>query len=453
MSKILFKLSGSIAAYKACAVISELSKRGHEVQVVATPDTFAFVGESTLEGLTGKPVLSEIHHSGEMMAHIHLNTWADICVLCAATANTIAKLSYGMADNLVSALALAKEIHKPYLIFPAMNPKMFAAPTTVENFKRLENFGFQIYNGNVGPVACGDYGQGRLMEPEEILAVIERTLSQPSNTELSGSSNNNNSSSSSNRGIPQSASSAAVPTVKETIRVLVTAGGTTEKLDAVRAFTNTSTGKTGARIAKELAQKFDVTVLGSSSAKNELAKLGALNFVTFKEFESFLDIQELLKTTLESKHFDIVIHAAAVSDFTPVEIAQSGQSFPLPLQEKLKTSDHIQVSFKRNPKLIDQIKSWSKKKDIQVFGFKLLQDKNSQVVEENLNKILKSSDYVVLNFVDEIKGANHQYKIYKDLKTVAASGVNNDQLAADIMLLIQKLIKTDKTSLPYEANI
>ncbi|MCO5112921.1 MAG: bifunctional phosphopantothenoylcysteine decarboxylase/phosphopantothenate--cysteine ligase CoaBC [Bdellovibrionaceae bacterium] len=409
MSKVLFKISGSIAAYKACSVISALVQQGHEVQVVATKDVFHFVGESTFEGLTGRSVLSDIHHQGDVMAHIHLNTWADISILCPASANTMAKIANGLADNLVTTLALARVPETPYLLFPAMNPKMWSAPATQDNVKRLQNYGFQIHNGEAGRMACGDVGEGRLLEPDQILQLLKPWLQEDRKT-------------------------------TKRSRVLVTAGGTSEKIDAVRVFTNTSSGRTGAQIAKKLSDAFDVTFVGSASAIKALEALRPAcgPAIAVLQYESFADLQLCLKTELGTHSYEAVVHAAAVSDFKPVAITQEGERYPLPLAEKLKTSPSLEVVFEQNPKLIQNLKDWSLNPRVTVFGFKLLQDKTPEHVAENVEKILKSSDYVVLNFIDEVSENQHQYSLYKSMqKGLVAHGSTNIELADHILDLLR----------------
>lgn len=419
MSNILFKMSGSIAAYKSCAVVSSLVKSGHQVQIVITKDVLNFVGLSTLEGLSGREVLSETHHPGDMMAHIHLNTWADLTLLCPASANTLAKIATGIADNLVTTLALAKDPSKPYLIFPAMNPKMWSASVTQANVKKLKSFGYEIHTGDQGPVACGDYGVGRMMEPEDILRHIDQKL-------LNTKSQQNH------------------PLRK----VLVTAGGTSESIDAVRVFSNTSTGKTGAALACAFASDYDVTLLASSAAKDQLIKLsdgGAvsknINIVLFDSFES---LKDQLQAYLQKEDYWAVIHAAAVSDYKPESIIQDSKTYALPLSTKLSTSDSMQIQFSKNPKLIDSIKAWSKNKSVLLVGFKLLEDKSEATVTKNLNKIFKSSDYVVLNFVSEIQDAKHRYLIYKSVNEVVDAGETKEQLAEGLYKLVTHASHNDE---------
>lgn len=175
-SKILFQLSGSIAAYKACFVISRLVQDGHEVQTVATSAALEFVGPATLEGLTGKPVFTDVHEAGRMMDHIHLAKWADFAIVCPASANTINRLAAGLADDPIGALFLAYDLKKPYVIAPAMNRQMFAHPATQAALAKLESFGARILPTAEGHQACGDEGTGRLLEPEQILEAIRKGL-------------------------------------------------------------------------------------------------------------------------------------------------------------------------------------------------------------------------------------------------------------------------------------
>lgn len=419
MSKVLFKLSGSIAAYKACSVISALVQSGHEVQTVVTPDALQFVGPSTLEGLTGRAVLSDIHQSGDMMEHIHLNTWADITILCPASANTLAKMAHGISDNLPTTLALARQSEKPYLVFPAMNTKMWQAEPTQKNIQILKSYGFQIYPGEAGSLACGEFGAGRLMEPEHILEKITDALRQNK-----------------------------APTVVKT--VLITAGGTSEKLDAVRVFSNTSTGRTGAIVAKHLSRhKHDVTFVGSPSAIQQLEKLNVTG-VKVIPYESFVDLQKCLQQELQAQNYDVVVQAAAVSDFTPVALAQEGQTHSLPLKEKLNTSSQMNVIFEKNPKLIASLKLWSKNPSVKVIGFKLLQNKNPEYVRENLNKVLLNSDYTVLNFTDEVSTYKHKYSIYKTLKEIVFSGSTHWDLAEHVLEIVKDQKSTVKINQPDE---
>jgi phosphopantothenoylcysteine synthetase/decarboxylase len=167
--RILFQLSGSIACYKACQVISRLVQEGFEVQTIRTANTSNFIGDATLEGLSGRPVCHDVYEKGRMLGHIELAKWADMAILCPATAHTINRLAAGMGDDAVGATFLAFNLkNKPYLIAPAMNHEMFRHPSTVESLNKLQSWGAQVLPTDHGYQACGDIAQGRLLDPDAI---------------------------------------------------------------------------------------------------------------------------------------------------------------------------------------------------------------------------------------------------------------------------------------------
>jgi len=176
---VLFLLSGSIACYKACAVISRLAQAGITVQTVATPAALRFVGASTLEGLSGRPVFTDLFETGRALDHIELARAADLALLCPATANTINRLAAGLSDDPIGALFLAWEMkEKPWWIAPAMNGRMWEHPATTVSLARLREWGVRMLDPVDGAHACGESGPGRLMEPEQITAEVLTRLSK-----------------------------------------------------------------------------------------------------------------------------------------------------------------------------------------------------------------------------------------------------------------------------------
>jgi phosphopantothenoylcysteine decarboxylase/phosphopantothenate--cysteine ligase len=174
---VLFLLSGSIACYKACAVISRLTQAGVTVQTVATPSALRFVGAATLEGLSGRPVFTDIFETGRALDHIELARAADLAIVCPATANTINRLSAGLADDPIGTLFLAWEMkQKPWLLAPAMNGRMWEHPATHGSLEKLKTWGVRILDPVEGAHACGENGPGRLLEPEQIVAEVLATL-------------------------------------------------------------------------------------------------------------------------------------------------------------------------------------------------------------------------------------------------------------------------------------
>ncbi len=167
--KVLFLLTGSIACFKACELISRLVKRGVAVETVASAGALRFVGAATLEGLTGRRPFTDLYEAGRTMDHIRLARWADVAVLCPATANSLNRLAGGLADDAIGALFLAWETgRKPWLVAPAMNATMWDHPATRASCERLADLGARLLPVGDGRLACGEQGEGRLLEVDEL---------------------------------------------------------------------------------------------------------------------------------------------------------------------------------------------------------------------------------------------------------------------------------------------
>ena len=174
---VLFLLTGSIACAKACTAISRLAQAGVAVQTVATPAALKFVGAATLEGLSRRPVFTDVFEPGRALDHIELARAADLAVVCPATANTINRLAAGLADDPVGTLFLAWELKsKPWWLVPAMNAAMWEHPATTASLATLRAWGVTVLDPADGPHACGEAGPGRLLEPEVIAARILAAL-------------------------------------------------------------------------------------------------------------------------------------------------------------------------------------------------------------------------------------------------------------------------------------
>lgn len=345
-SKIIFFMSGSIAAFKACQVISRLVQDGHEVQVVATPSTFNFVGRATLEGLTGKKVLQDLWESGHAMDHIHLTRGADFGILCPATANTLARLAHGFADDLVSAMALAWPAGKPFYIVPAMNHQMLEAAVTQENLQTLAARGFHIAATQSGALACGEEGSGRMLEVD---AILEWLKPKPRLGKL-----------------------------------LITAGATREPIDGIRYISNVSTGQTASTLSNHLHKLgWAVTFLhGQGSAQPQHAQM--------RSFTDFKDLDAQLRAELGAEDYHGVIHCAAVSDYSAVT--------PSPERKISSTAEQLNVALKLNFKILPRLKEYSRDKSIRVIGFKLtLNDSSSERLLAAEALLSPSVDAVVVN--------------------------------------------------------
>ena len=330
-SNLLFVLSGSIACYKACDAISRLVQRGHRVRTVATESALRFVGAATLEGLTGAPVSTDLFAAGAALDHIELARWADLTVVCPATAHTLNRAAAGLGDDLAGALLLAHDWKKPLLFAPAMNPAMWAHPATAAAVERLKKWGARFVSVGAGRTACGEVGEGRLAEPAEIVAAIEAALARP----------------------------------PRRLRVLVTGGGTAEPIDGVRVLTNTSTGATAALLADHFARSgHEVTLLRARTACGAEAGCREETFGTFAELDA------ALARLLGAEEFDAVIHAAAVSDFSVDAVLIDGVAQP-PGAAKLGSESAPTLRLRRNPKLLDSLRARSRNRALRIVAFKL----------------------------------------------------------------------------------
>ena len=390
-AKILFKMSGSIACYKACDAISKLVQAGFEVETVMTKSALEFVGRATVEGLTGRSVHTDVFEPGCYMDHIRLAKWADLVIVAPASANTLAKLAQGLGDDLLSTLFLAHDFSKPYLLAPAMNVAMYNHPATRENLEKLRTWGVSVLTPGEGRLACGDVGEGRLIEPTDLVRAIESATSQPKSH---GSGR----------------------------KVLITSGGTIEKIDGVRSIVNTSTGRTGATLAEELlASGHDVVYLHAESGARPITSSPRLRLRSFTNFKS---LEAAMNEELRKTKFDAVIHAAAVADFSVSEIETENGTAPAPLNGKIDSKSGLTVKLARNPKLVESIRNLSSNPQVRIAAFKLT-NTNERVDREIAVAGLasrSSADLVVHNDANEIQGARHPFTIWgthPDLKIAA----------------------------------
>lgn len=411
-SKVLFMMTGSIACYKACHVISRLVQNNCDVQVVASPSALKFVGNATLEGLTGRPVISDMYAAGNVMDHIHLMRWADMILVAPATANFLNKAAQGVGDDLLQTLFLAHDFKKPFLIAPAMNTSMYLHPVTQKSLKALKEMGLQILDTASGILACGEEGWGKLLEPDLILKMALQALQQKPVAE-SGSS--------------VAPKSAALSKVK----VLITAGGTQEPIDTVRVISNLSSGRTGIAIAEYMTEMgFDVTLLQAhGSPKSE--------HVTRRDlFVSFATLDEKIKHYLSSENFTHVIHAAAVSDYSVDTIEVDGQQYrPFEVKKVSSDADSMHIHLKRNHKIVDRLKDYSQNKSLKVIAFKLTSHASPEQRTAAVEKLFANSnaDFVVHNDLSEIDivKRTHKFTLHDHHSAVACD--NLDQLTSELV--------------------
>jgi len=302
MARILLGVSGGIAAYKALELVRLATGAGHAVRVVQTPASRHFVGAASFEALTGAPVLvSEFERDPargafpgqqlpehEPLSHLELVANAEVYVIAPASANTIAKLASGLADNLLSSCALAADC--PLVIAPAMNNRMYEHPATQANLKTLRERGAQIAEPESGRLAsAGEQGIGRLAEPARILAACEAALADTAAMAVSAASGDGRWSG---------------------LRVLVTAGGTREPIDSVRFVGNSSSGRMGFALAQSArARGAQVTVIAANVA------LEPPHGVSWREVSTAAELRQACEE--EFPACDVLLMAAAVADFRP----------------------------------------------------------------------------------------------------------------------------------------
>ena len=345
---ILIGVTGGIAAYKVVEVASRLKKSGANVRVMMTLAATEFVSPRTFEEITGNAVFVEMFGDAAHfhVAHVALADFADLILIAPATANFLAKAAHGIADDLLTTTILASD--KPLLIAPSMNTKMFLNSATQDNLKVLKARGVKILEPAVGELACGTSGKGRLPEPVEICAVVEKFFA--SEPILSGK------------------------------RILVTAGGTIEAIDPVRYIGNRSSGRMGYEIAKSAMNSGAEVVL--VSGKSEVEPPDGL--------KSFIKVESALQMRDEVlKHFetvDCVIMSAAVADYRVKN----------PSAQKIKKSDEIlTLELVKNPDILKELGTLKKSQVLVGFAAEtqnILEYANKKLVEKNL-------DFIVANDV------------------------------------------------------
>jgi phosphopantothenoylcysteine decarboxylase/phosphopantothenate--cysteine ligase len=316
MSRILLGVSGGIAAYKALELVRLATGAGHAVRVVQTPASRRFVGAASFEALTGAPVLaSEFERDPargafpgqplpdhEPLSHLELVANAEVYVIAPASANTLAKLAAGLADNLLSSCALAAEC--PLVLAPAMNNRMYEHPATLANLRTLHERGARIVEPDSGRLASrGEQGIGRLADPARILAACEAALAGASGNGAVHDPDGDSAYADSGRADP-------AHTDWTGLKVLVTAGGTREPIDSVRFVGNSSSGRMGLALARAAqARGAQVTVIAANVA------LDPPPGVAWREVATAAELQQACEQ--EFPACDVLLMAAAVADFRP----------------------------------------------------------------------------------------------------------------------------------------
>lgn len=352
MKNILVGVTGGIAAFKTCQMVSDLSKK-YNVQVVMTENATEFVNPLTFETLTGRKCLIDTFDRNFKyeVEHISAAKWADVFVVAPATANVIAKFAYGICDDMLTTTFLACKA--PKIVAPAMNTAMYESPITQKNIQTLRDYGMLIAEPEKGYLACGDVGSGKMVDISVIEDMVEMCLEKAKT--LDGK------------------------------KVLVSAGPTMEAIDPVRYITNHSTGKMGYEIARAARNRGAEVIL--VSGKSTLAKPYGIKVIDVKSAQ---DMYEAMTENFEGT--DFVVMSAAVADYTPAVTSD----------EKVKKKDgDLAIELKRTKDILKTL--GERKSGLQVIcGFAM----ETQNLIENAQKklIAKNADMIVANNL-KVEGA------------------------------------------------
>ena len=378
---ILLIVSGGIAAYKSIDLCSSLVKQGNDVKVILTKNAENFVTQLPFQTLTKNRVYTSTFEEidEKEIQHIDLTKWADKIIVAPATANLISKFANGIADDLASSLMLAvRDISRVYIV-PAMNTFMYRNPIIQENMNKLIKLGFNFVEPESGLLACGDVGEGKFPSIEK----IENALFQEIEKDLKDK------------------------------KVLVTAGPTKEFIDPFRCLTNPSTGKMGIAIANECAKRGAEVILVSSINDDSIS-----NKVKKVKIISTNDMFEAVKNNF--KDCDFIIKAAAVSDYTPVQI----------FDKKVKKQDgNLSIEFKRTQDILKYVGD-NKTDNQKVIGFAA---ETNNLIEYAKEKIIKKNlDYIVANDISkkDIGFGSEDNEVYiidkhNNIKKIDKSSKNN----------------------------
>ena len=317
--KILLIISGGISAYKSLELIRLFKKQGSEIKTILTKSAKEFVTPLSVASLSQEKVYDDLFNAENEteMDHISLSRWADLILVAPATANTISKLSAGSSDDLASTVILAS--NKDVFLTPAMNVRMWEHPSTKENINKLKFFGYKTIGPEIGDMACGEFGEGKMTEPKDIIKKIELYFDELSKNQK--------------------------------LKALVTAGPTNEYIDPVRFITNKSSGKQGYALAKALAKKgFQTTLISGPSNLQVDHNIKLIKVET---------ADEMLKATQENLPADVAIFSAAVADF---KIKEKNE-------KKIKKHEHLYLELEKNVDILNYVSKHNSLRPKLVIGF------------------------------------------------------------------------------------
>ena len=347
--KILLIICGGISAYKSLEIIRGFKKKGSQIKTILTKSAKEFVTPLSITSLSQDKVYDDIFsiENESEMDHISLSRWADLILIAPATANTITKLSYGSADDLASTVILAS--NKKVYLSPAMNVRMWEHPSTKENLKKLISYGYKIIGPEIGDMACGEFGKGKMSEPNEIIKEIELYFNIKKNNKK--------------------------------FKALITAGPTREYIDPVRFITNRSSGKQGYEIAKSFRDNgFETTLI---SGQTNLDPVSGLNFIKVNT------AREMYNETIKNLPADVAIFAAAVADYKIKNYEK----------KKIKKVENLNLSLEKNIDILSSISKHNSLRPKITIGFAA---ETNNLNENSLKKLeQKNCDWIIANDVSD----------------------------------------------------
>ena len=349
--KILYIICGGISAYKSLETIRLFKKNGAKIKTILTNSAQEFITPLSVASLSQGKVYSDLFsvENETEMDHIALSRWADVILIAPATANTISKLAQGTTDDLASTVVLAS--NKEIYLAPAMNVRMWEHESTKHNLKKLISYGYKLIGPEIGEMACGEYGEGKMSEPDKISNEINNYfLNLKKNKRL---------------------------------KALVTAGPTNEYIDPVRFITNKSSGKQGYEIAKSLSKKgFDTTLIsGPTNLKID-------HDVKLIEVET---ADEMFMETQKNLPADVAVFSAAVADF------KVNKKY----KNKIKKQDSLNLNLEKNVDILSYVSNHNSMRPELVIGFAAETDNVENNAEKKLNN--KNCDWIVANDVSNKK--------------------------------------------------
>ena len=349
--KILLIICGGISAYKSLEIIRLLKKRGVVIKTILTKSGAEFVTPLSITSLSQSKVYQDLFslENEAEMDHISLSRWADLILIAPATANTISKLANGSSEDLASTVTIAS--NKKIFVAPAMNIRMWNHQSTKLNISKLKSYNYELIGPEIGEMACGEYGEGKMSEPKEIVNRIENYLKNLKK--------NNN------------------------MKAIVTAGPTNEYIDPVRFISNRSSGKQGYEIAKSLSKNGFNTTLISGPSNLEINE--NINLIKVETAE------EMFQKVLKSLPADIAIFTAAVGDFKVKN----------PSKIKIKKQDNLNLELEKNIDILNYISNHNSLRPKLVVGFAAETNDLESLANKKLNE--KNCDWIIANDVSNKK--------------------------------------------------